>query len=452
MLDEAANPFQTKGMFSQVIFHQVRIFFFNRFALFGFGRRILWFLARPPALARLVLSAGAVAFCLEAASSESEYQVTVKSGKVDRRQSIVSFDAPPKIWNPELIDKQGNLVAAQLAVDGQIYFILDQLAGGQEKTFRLRNQDGERPMQSAVWAERQEDTLRFTLNGKTIAQYQAAPSELPRKDIDLIFRRGGYLHPLWSPSGLVLTDDYPPNHLHHHGVWTAWPKTKFQGREPNFWEMGRRQGTVEFEALDNYWSGEVMGGFRSRHRLVDLSANTPIIALQENWEVKIYAIQDAEFPHRILDLKFTQKCAANTPIHFPQYRYGGLGFRGHRQWDGAENAHYLTGLGETDRIQGHATRAPWCHIGGQVNGQFCGVAILCHPKNFRAPQPMRIHPKEPFFCYAPSQIGEWEIVPGKPYISQYRFILADGKPDKTILDRLWQDYAQPVSVLLRKEN
>ena len=280
-------------MFHQAIFHQVRIFFSNQLALFGFGRRIIGFLARPPASAPLILSAGAIAFCLAAMALKAEHLVTVKSGKVDRRQSIVSFEAPPEIWNPELIDKQGNPVTAQLAVDGRIYFILDQLAGGQEKTFRLRNQDGERPMQSAVWVERQGNALRFTINGKAIAQYQASPSELPRKDIAPVFRRGGYLHPLWSPSGLVLTDDYPPNHLHHHGVWTAWPKTKFQGREPNFWEMGRRQGTVEFEVLDNYWSGEVMGGFRSRHRLVDLSSDTPIIALRENWEVKIYAIQDA---------------------------------------------------------------------------------------------------------------------------------------------------------------
>lgn len=65
---------------------------------------------------------------------------------------------------------------------------------------------------------------------------------------------------------------------------------------------------------------------------------------------------------------------------------------------------------------------------------------------------MRIHPKEPFFCYASPQTGEWEIAQGKPYVSQYHFILADGKPDKAILNRLWQDYDQPVSVLLHKAN
>ncbi len=419
---------------------------FGRCPLFVFRQRVLWLLAFPLALAVL----GAV-LGWSAVSASASYQLTVKAGGVDRRQAVVSFACPAKIWNPELSDEEGE-VPAQLGVDGRIYFILDRLAGGQEKTFRLRNRSGGRRLRSAIWAERRGEALRFTLDGEPLAQYQAAPSELPREGIDPVFRRGGYLHPLWSPSRLVVTDDYPGNHLHHHGVWVAWTKTKFDGREPNFWEMGHRKGTVEFVALDHYWSGEVMGGFRSRHRFVDLSAEPPVVALNETWEVKIYAVRGAAFPYRLFDLKFVQECAADKPIHFPKYRYGGLGFRGHRQWDGAENAHYLTGLGETDRIRGHATRAPWCHIGGQINGQWSGVAILCHPENFRAPQPMRIHPNEPFFCYAPAQMGDWQIAPGEPYISQYRFIVADGKPDKAKLDRLWRDYAEPVSVAVRKEN
>ena len=58
---------------------------------------------------------------------------------------------------------------------------------------------------------------------------------------------------------------------------------------------------------------------------------------------------------------------------------------------------------------------------------------------------MRLHPTEPFFCFTPSQLGDWEIAPGKPFVSHYRFIIADGPPDKTELNRLWKDYAHPPS-------
>jgi hypothetical protein len=94
-------------------------------------------------------------------------------------------------------------------------------------------------------------------------------------------------------------------------------------------------------------------------------------------------------------------------------------------------------------VKAHATRARWCHIGGEVDGKLAGTAILGHPDNFRAPQPMRIHPNEPFFCFAPSQLGEWQIEPGQPYVARYRFVVMDGEPDPALLDAYWAGYANP---------
>ena len=79
-------------------------------------------------------------------------------------------------------------------------------------------------------------------------------------------------------------------------------------------------------------------------------------------------------------------------------------------------------------------------------GGFAGIAILDHPENFRSPQPMRVHPTEPFFCYAPSQLGDWEIGEESDYPSRYRFVTFEGEPDPGLLDRLWNDYAHPPEV------
>ena len=59
---------------------------------------------------------------------------------------------------------------------------------------------------------------------------------------------------------------------------------------------------------------------------------------------------------------------------------------------------------------------------------------------------MRLHPTEPFFCFAPQQAGDMELTPGKPYVSRYRFIVADNPPDRAELQRLWYDYAHGVTV------
>ncbi len=398
-------------------------------------------LVRPPlgilpSLALALWTAGTGP--LEGADGPS-YRVVVESGAVDRLGSIVRMEAPPGIWDPRLSlgDRE---IPVQAAYDGFLYFVLESLEKESSATFTLDNRTGgERPPRK-VRVRADGSSLLFSIGQSPALRYQGAPQGLPRPGIDPAHLRGGYLHPLWTPQGRIVTDDYPANHLHHHGVWTAWPKAVFQGREANFWETGRKAGTVKFDGLDAFWSGAVHGGFRSRHRLVDFTSGSEETALLESWEVRIYALED----RHVFDLEWVQECASGDPVSFPRYRYGGLGYRGHGQWDGRPNAFYLTGNGESDRIKGHATRAPWCHVGGLTGGAFCGTAILCHPGNFRAPQPMRIHPDEPFFCYAPSQAGDWEIRPGEPYLSRYRLVVFDGRPDKAVLDRMWQDYARPV--------
>ncbi len=75
------------------------------------------------------------------------------------------------------------------------------------------------------------------------------------------------------------------------------------------------------------------------------------------------------------------------------------------------------------------------------DGALAGVTILCHPENFRFPQPMRVHPTEPFFCYAPQQLGEMAIEPGKPYVSRYQIIIADGAVSPEQADAWWEEWA-----------
>jgi hypothetical protein len=145
----------------------------------------------------------------------------------------------------------------------------------------------------------------------------------------------------------------------------------------------------------------------------------------------------------MFDLTSTQELVSSAPLVLPEYLYGGVGFRGPRNWDGTANTIFLTSEGK-DRSNGHATRARWCYIGGTVNSAQAGIVILSHPQNFRAPQPIRIHPTEPFFNWAPSQLGRWEISSAHPYISRYRVIVIDGAPDVPTIERLWQDYAEPV--------
>ncbi len=292
-----------------------------------------------------------------------------------------------------------------------------------------------------VSARREGTQLVLRAGESEILRYQAEPGEFPREGIKEEFRRGGYLHPIRTPLGRVVTDDFPADHLHHHGVWMPWTKTEFEGRKPDFWNMGAGKGRVEFVALDQPWEAAGSAGFTARHQFVDLVAKPAKVALNETWEVAVSVAADG-VPRNVIDFTSTQTCATAAPLTLPKYHYGGFGFRGNGAWNGPDACRMLTSEGETDRKKVNESRAKWCWIGGAVNGEAAGVTILCHPENFRFPQPIRMHPNEPFFCFAPQQLGEMSIVPGKAYVSRYRIVVTDGEPTAEQAEGWWKEWAQ----------
>jgi hypothetical protein len=368
--------------------------------------------------------------------------LTVSAGDVDRRDVVVPVTMPDSAgvaaW--ALRDDAGNTVPLQVAPRGQGRFILGELKAGQTRryTFAAGAAGADQ-----VQVEPDGGAIRLRYAGKYILDYQGQMTDLP-DGFEPVYQRGGYIHPVYTPSGKEVTDDYPPKHKHHHGVWAPWTDTKFEGRTPDFWNMGKGTGTVEFVAVRASWGGQVAGGFVAEHRFVDKSAKPdPKVALNETWNVVAYRPLQGKRPYHVFDMTITQTCASESPLILPKYYYGGLGFRGRAEWDGKDNCTFLTSENR-DRSNGNETRGKWCYVGGKVEGgETAGVAILCHPDNFRFPQPMRLHPDEPFFCFAPSQLGDWAIEPGKPYVAKYRFVAFDGPPDKGEIERLWNDYANP---------
>ena len=57
-----------------------------------------------------------------------------------------------------------------------------------------------------------------------------APGAEPR------FARSAYIHPLYSLDGRVLTEDFPRDHLHHRGLFWAWPVVEVRGIVTSNWE------------------------------------------------------------------------------------------------------------------------------------------------------------------------------------------------------------------------
>lgn len=401
----------------------------------------------------------AMAFCLIGATANAESErlakIVVNAGEYDRLDVPVMAhldggDDPFDTLRPmRLVERVGDdlrPVPYQLdpASPRTIWWILrSETKAGASRNFELLDAFPEPAPGVEVTAD--DASVEIRSGSKSVLKYNHA-FVLPPPGAKPAFVRNAYIHPLYSPSGKVVTEDFPADHLHHKGVWFPWTRTRFEGREIDFWNLGEELGTVQFAGFVGLSSGPVFGGFIARHEHVDLTQPGGKVALNETWDVRVWNVGGAEAGYWLWDLTSVQNCATDSILFLPQYRYGGLGFRGAKGWID-ENYEALASTGKTHK-NGHLTKAKWIDHSGHGDGwpedEWAGVAILDHPENFRHPQSMRLWDSGgAFFCYSPIQEGDAEIRPGEAYTSRYRFYVHEGRVDKGEVERLWRDFADP---------
>ncbi|MDT8302717.1 MAG: DUF6807 family protein [Sedimentisphaerales bacterium] len=392
-------------------------------------------------------------------------RITVEAGDYTRIDTPVMacLDGVPLVfpWDDiRLVEVKGSSrveVPVQLEAGSppRLWWVLSgETQAGSKRMYELVK--GDRAVKAIVSAKRNDKVLWIEKDGKKVLNYNYAVVPPPpievmgekyRKTRDL-YNRSAFIHPLWSPTGSVLTNIHPKDHYHHVGIWMPWTKTKFEGKETDFWNLGSGQGTVRFNRFLSTTNGPVYGGFQAEHDHVALKTDEgEKIVLKEVWDVRVYNVGGSDKGYWLVDFVSEQRCVAQSGLLLEKYRYGGFGYRAAAEWKG-EKASYLTSQGRT-RKDGHATRARWCDTAGVSDGQWKGITHFSHPDNFRHPEPMRIWPEfdnEVFFNWAPVQVDDFELKPGKDHIYRYRMYVHEGKVDVENTERLWNDYAHPPKV------
>ncbi|MFA5257553.1 MAG: DUF6807 family protein, partial [Opitutales bacterium] len=177
----------------------------------------------------------------------------------------------------------------------------------------------------AMSAERADGRLDILSDGQPILSYQYETLPAP-EGTDPAFARGGFVHPLRTPAGHVLTRIQPPDHPHHYGIWNPWTHVEFRGRVTDMWNLGDKQGTVRFAGFERVTSLPGEAGFSAIHEHVIFNADgTETVALRERqtWMAHPAASGDSI----ILDLTIELSCATDDPVTLLEYRYGGPGRR-----------------------------------------------------------------------------------------------------------------------------
>jgi len=301
--------------------------------------------------------------------------------------------------------------------------------------------------------------------GKPILRYNITVQKGP-EGTDPVYQRSGYIHPVYNPAGQEITGDFAPDHAHQHGLFFAWTNTTFEGRDIDFWNQRKQQGNISHSKVLSSASGPVFGQFQVEILHEDTTEPaSPKPVLREVWTVRAYATQGDHF---LYDIISEQRCSSDSPLTVNEYHYGAMAIRGNADWVDEDRVgplikewtkaskknpdlpppliedlprDYLTNEGKTWH-DGNHSRPKWVDMYGDIDGEPSGVAVLAHPSNFRFPQPVRLHPSKPYFCFAPQVLGEFQIEPGEVYTSQYRYFIHPGEPDAEAIEAQWQAYAK----------
>jgi hypothetical protein len=277
----------------------------------------------------------------------------------------------------------------------------------------------------------------------------------PPKGIDTAYRRSGFIHPLWSPHGQVLTRIQPRDHYHHYGIWNPWTHVAYEGDTIDFWNINSKQGTVRFSKFTSIEQGPIYSQFSALHEHVVFKkkGQGEKVAMNEIQSVRVYPQQKGQ-DYFIVDFDIRMNTASESPVKLLEYRYAGLGWRCTEKWDN-KNSMVLTSEGK-GRVESDGSKARWCIVQGELDQDYGGVVMMSYPTNYNYPEPLRIWPinqngrGDLFANFCPTKDMDWMLYPRKDYSLRYRFLVYNGKYDAVKAENAWYYFANPVKVTVRK--
>ena len=347
-------------------------------------------------------------------------------------------------------------VACQLEAghSARLWFVIEgDIPKNTVRKFVLKQDSTAKDFQSGVQLKKDYKDLSLMMNGKPVLNYRFAET-YPPDSVNPLFKRSGFIHPLWSPGGETLTRIQAPDHYHHYGIWGPWTKTTIEGREVDFWNLYSGQGTVQFAGFLSEFEGQIFSGFEALQQHIDFGAKgEDQIAMNEILDVRAWNVGEGVW---MIDYTTSINSPLKNGIMLDAYRYGGgVGFRATEKWH-KDNCTVLTSDNKT-RKDADGSFARWCIVEGEssVTAGRSGILFMSHPSNRMHPEPMRVWPLDAnagrgdmYFEFVPIRHESWKIEPKQNYTLKYRLIVFDGKMDAATAEKYWNSFASnPVVVV-----
>jgi hypothetical protein len=212
-------------------------------------------------------------------------------------------------------------------------------------------------------------------NGNPVLSYNYGRMDPPEGADKERYWRSCYIHPVCGLDGDVLTGDFQSDHLHHRGLFWAWPKCVLGEQEVDEWHLvkvrqhferwlAREAGTDEAEvAVQNVWrlDNDLEPWVRETIRFT-------VHPVEDNGRAVDFHMEFANVSEEVVTVKGQNKAG-----------YGGFSLRP----DGARPDRVITTAKGVLKKDTDLIDTPWADHSSRVKpgGPVSGVAIFQHPGN-----------------------------------------------------------------------
>lgn len=303
-----------------------------------------------------------------------------------------------------------------------------------------------KPLPAGITIQDDGKSINFISHDSLLMSYRYVDMPVP-DGVSQVYSRSGFVHPLKTLQGNILTRIQPGDHYHHYGLWHPWTHTEYDGEDIDFWNLIKEEGTVRFSDVVSRSEGPLFSDLTVIHDHVIHPGRGEQTVLKELLTYRIWTPAETQ-DYYIIDVLYHMNPSTDKPLIIKKYRYEGFSLRGPAHWND-DNAQLWTSGGK-NKTNGNGTRAKWIKVTGP--GDKVGkstVAMMTHPANYNFPELIRIWPtgtnggkENVFLNFNPTQDRDWILEPGRTYTLQYRVLVSDQDLSARFLNDLWFVYAE----------
>jgi len=249
------------------------------------------------------------------------------------------------------------------------------------------------------------------------------------------YRRSSYIHPVYGLDSEVLSDDFPKVHLHHRGIFWAWPNAIIDGESYNSWAVLGLSVHLE------KWLSQKIGPVFAR------------LGMENGWYVDNKKIADetvwitvfrAGKIGRVLDFDLTLE-AVDKPITLLGLKEKGCG--GFSVRFAPFKKPVITTSDGVQEKDNNMLKFPWADISAMFGKQnkYSGISVFQNKQNIYFPEDYGLRHYGLLNPHFPG-LKPFTLNPGKPVSVKYRVWLHRGDAVEGKVISAYTMYGNPPEV------